>query len=378
MPVPARNNANAATWSHHNPVHVIAGAGVLGRLTTVTHDGPLLLVTTHGSTRRGVTEQVLQIVRKRNINVQVLDAITPNPDLDDLDDLIGALAGSEFATIVALGGGSVLDTAKTLAVCLHCKRKQPLRSHFRYDHPLAFDHVVPMVAIPTTSGTGAEVTPFATIWDGLQREKYSLAGSSLYPNTALLDPSLTLSLPRNETLVTGLDALSHALESLWNKHATPLSELFATRSIALICDHLPTVLDDPECMPARELMQQASMLSGIAISQTRTAIAHAASYPFTLNFDVPHGLACSFTLSAIIGRQIQGGWLPGRLYPYLARAEKLLDSLDLPAMMDQYVSVEQACLCLGRMMIPSRTSNYNEPVETGMLREILNASLRQP
>jgi alcohol dehydrogenase len=122
----------------------------------------------------------------------------------------------------------------------------------------------------------------------------------LYPKLAILDPELTLGLPEDVSITSGLDAISHACESAWNRNASPVSLGLVTRSLKLSLRALPGVVADPRDAAARSEMMAASLLAGLAISQTRTALSHAISYPLTANFGVPHGFACSFTLPAML------------------------------------------------------------------------------
>ncbi len=286
-------------WTHHNPVRINSGPGILSRLPElVPHQGILLLVTTPGFTRRGMTEKVLQLLK--NYQVIVHDQTTPNPNLDDLDRATLKFNPHEVTGLIALGGGSVLDTAKVLGATLSSSFVNPLDAILRQNRKNESIRPIPVIAIPTTSGTGAEVTPFATVWDGLNKKKHSLSGEHIFPTHALLDPELTVTQPRNETLYTGLDAISHALESLWNKNRTPVSESLALHALTLANQALPIILEYPNDLENRARMQQSSLLAGLAISQTRTAIAHAISYPVTIHYNVPHGLACSFTLPGLI------------------------------------------------------------------------------
>src|SRR5690606_20309422 len=121
----------------------------------------------------------------------------------------------------------------------------PLGKVLREGRQQTWEKKIPLVAIPTTSGTGAEVTPFATVWDQSEHRKYSITGDLIFPDTAVLDPELTLSLPEKETLYPGLDAISHALESLWNVNRTPVTAGFAIQALELAVEALPTVLGNP-------------------------------------------------------------------------------------------------------------------------------------
>src|SRR5690606_27378339 len=203
--------------------------------------------------------------------------------------------------LIALGGGSTIDSAKALARLLTRPAGTSLADLFVAEPlPGRVQAALPLVAIPTTSGTGAEVTPFGTVWDYDAHQKRSVVGDDLYPRLALLDPALTLGLPKDVTISSGLDAISHALESTWNRNASPASLGLVTKSLQLSLPALPRAVEEPENLDARADMMQASALAGIAISQTRTALAHAISYPLTARFGLPHGIACSFTLPALL------------------------------------------------------------------------------
>lgn len=227
--------------------------------------------------------------------------IGENPDVDRLDTLLTELRETQFVAVVALGGGSVLDAAKALASLLpgdDLTLDRLLRSTGQTSKLPATP--LPLYCLPTTSGTGAEVTPFATIWDLRLQKKHSLTGKQLYARLALLDPELTCSLPWEVTLYGAMDTLSHALETLWNRNATPVSAALAIQALHMTVEALPKLEQYPENLEARNCMQQASLLAGLAISQSRTALAHALSYGISLRFGIPHGFACSFSLPAIM------------------------------------------------------------------------------
>ena len=176
----------------------------------------------------------------------LFDGVRPNPDLEDLEEALPTLGGEDIDTVIGIGGGSSLDAAKIFAVALQAKDNAALSRVFRDGMPAAWARDVTLITVPTTSGTGAEVTPFATLWDRRRSRKYSVSGDAVYPDLAVLDPMLTITLPPDQTLFTGLDATSHALESLWNVHRSPLSALFAVEALELAVDALPRVLEEPE------------------------------------------------------------------------------------------------------------------------------------
>lgn len=349
------------SWSHYNPVRVDFGAGALRRIAShVGSEGNVLLVTTEGFVRRGQAGAIADSLG--TARTTVYSGVTPNPQLDELDQATARFSGLEPVAIVALGGGSALDAGKTLSVTLPSGESNPLDRRLRGGQPQAWQRAIPVIAIPTTSGTGAEVTPFATVWDDVHHRKHSVAGDLIFPAVAILDPELTLSLPPQETLHTALDAISHSLESLWNRNRTPLSESFSAQALRLAIDALPVVLANPADLQARARMQQASMLAGMAISQTRTAIAHSISYPLTSHFGVPHGLACSFTLPNIIDRYLAEQDEPN-LAPLFMAARDLLRGLDLFSLLSRYASSAQIEALKGEMFQPGRADNYKGHIE---------------
>lgn len=248
--------------------------------------------------------------------ILVLDGVRENPSLQDLSLLEGKLApyrGKELA-VVALGGGSVMDSAKTIAAALaEGADMKRVETHARSDSPLPSAWKIPsLYCIPTTAGTGSEVTRTATLWDSDTGAKFSLSDERLFPKAAILVPSLLTTASRELTLSAGLDALSHAMESVWNIHHNPVSDSLAADAISRIHRHLPLALESSDPQNFHEL-QTAALLAGLAISGTRTALAHSISYPLTGRFGLRHGLACSFTLPEIAAFTLPSNATRGRI-----------------------------------------------------------------
>jgi alcohol dehydrogenase class IV len=166
---------------------------------------------------------------------------------------------------------------------------------------------------PTTSGTGSEVTPWATLWDldAQPAVKRSWSCAQGFADQAWIDPNLTLTCPEGLTRDTALDTLAHALESIWNHHANAITRSLAVRSARMVLQTLPALLKHPHDTDLRQNMSQASLLAGLAMSQTQTALAHALSYDLTLKENLPHGQACAVWLpmvldiAAVISPQVQ-------------------------------------------------------------------------
>lgn len=378
---------DVTNWTYFNPVRILSAAGSSARLAEHIGYQRVALVTSPGFTRRGVVERVRASLGGRL--VAVLDDVKPNPDVLDVDAQAGVLRPLAPDCIVALGGGSSIDTAKGLARLLGQPSGAALAAHFR--DGAAFDGSIaalPVVAIPTTAGTGAEVTPFGTIWDFGLGKKYSVTGPDLYPAVAVLDPELTLDLPVDVTVSSGLDAVSHALESTWNRNASPITLGLATKSLQLSLPALERLRVDPRDVAARGAMMQASLLAGLAISQTRTALAHSISYPLTTGFNLPHGIACSFTLPVLM--KFNAAVDDGRLND-LARAVGHADpeafsedlcvrfaALGVADLFRRHVPDMDAAMRLAPQMItPGRADNNLRTVSTEDVAELLSASLAQ-
>ncbi|MEE4239304.1 MAG: phosphonoacetaldehyde reductase, partial [Anderseniella sp.] len=237
--------------------------------------------------------------------VIVVDDVLPNPDVAQLSRQVNRFSNlqDQPEVIVALGGGSVIDSAKVFAAARGKFSKVEDYLKGRTDSQTI--DPLPLIAVPTTAGTGSEVTCWGTVWDGATGKKYSLAHKRLYPEHAVVDPELMAGKPRDLTIQTGLDALSHSLESLWNRNANPISLAHAVAAARGVLSTLPALADDLGNAELRERMAEASLLAGFAFSNTKTAIAHSLSYPITLRHGVPHGIACSFTLPMVI-RSVAG------------------------------------------------------------------------
>lgn len=289
-------------FTYYNPVNIVFGNGSFGKIPNIIGDRKVLLLTSQGFTKRGVVDKVKSLVK----NVQfVIDKVPPNPTFKDLSQLYGEVKHNEIDAIVALGGGSVIDSAKVLSVYYSNQGFNFIKELIKTGQGVGYK-LIPIIAIPTTSGTSSEITPWATVWDTEEKKKYSLHLKDLWCETAIYDPCLTVTLPKEITIQTGLDALSHSFESLWNKNANFISRDHAIYAIKEILDVLPEIVNDLSNVELRERMMYATVKAGLSFSNTQTSIAHAISYYLTLNKGVPHGIACSITIPSII-RVIKGG-----------------------------------------------------------------------
>ncbi len=350
-----------------------SGPGKVKEIHNFLEGKDILLVTSEGFTKRKITKKILKSCEALNVNI--LDTVEPNPTIDSIDKITEELKGYKFSSIVALGGGSVIDTAKALSIVLSQKTDLSMNGIFRENKGIKIDYAIPITAIPTTSGTGSEVTQFATIWDNKHKKKYSLESKHIKPKAIILDPELTVHLSNEMTLFPALDSISHSLESIWNKNSDSTSLNFATESLRLSAAALPEIIKKPHSIENRFLMQLASLLAGLAINKTKTAIAHSISYPLTSYFGIPHGLAASFSLISIyelINKKTDFK------FPETLTVEKIIKILNELKLGDRILKLatrEQIKEVRNQMFSPERAKNFIYPISDSDLKDIIDTSL---
>jgi hypothetical protein len=295
---------------YHNPVAIHVGAGSLAELPGVLAGRRAVLVTFPEAESLGLVAGMRGAMGASLAGV--IDRIEPNPDVSWLGPMYERFwrehAGCD--ALVAVGGGSAIDTAKALMVGTASGRFDELLAALAHGGTFKPHRAKPLIAVPTTAGTGSEVTPWATIWDKAAGRKHSLHLPETWPEAAIVDADLMLTLPASVTVQSGLDALSHALESIWNVNANPISDTYAVAAAREVIATLPALLADLRNRDLRARMALAALKAGMAFSNTKTALAHSISYEMTLRFGLPHGIACSFTLPMVLERAT--GTDPGR------------------------------------------------------------------
>ena len=299
-------------WRYHNPVEIHFGAGALSQLQQVLGARKAVLVTFPEAAAIGLTGRVQDMLGASLMGV--ISDTQPNPDVANLTGLYERF-WRDFAqsdVVIGIGGGSTLDTAKALMIGTASGRLDELVALLANGAPFTPARVKRLIAVPTTAGTGSEVTPYATIWDAApgRQKKYSLHLKETWAEAAIVDPELTLSLPPAVTLHSALDALSHSLEAIWNMNANPVSDMLAVAAARAILAKLPALMVRPGDLELRTNVARAALTAGLAFSNTKTALAHSISYEMTLKHGLPHGLACSFTLPMVLARAV--GRVPAR------------------------------------------------------------------
>lgn len=376
----------STSFSFGNPTTVVFGVGKLAELPKIVAGERVCLVTTAGFTRRGMTDKLRDIFGARLVSV--VDTIDPNPDLDALDVIIATVREAKPDAILALGGGSAMDSGKVIAKAVTAPEGWTLASHFRGGAAVHSEKPLACYAVATTSGTGAEVTPFATVWDGTTNTKYSLASQDMFPTAAVLDPELTCDMPKEVTLSTGLDAISQALESVWNRSCNEITLGWAINSLRLSLRSLVKASKEPNDIEARSDMAQASLLAGLCISHTRTALAHSISYPLTAHYGLPHGFACSFTLPALFdfNKEADDGRLDfvasalgyGNAAALRDKVADVLVDAEIWPYVTKYVTDPAGILQhVSEMITPNRSGNNLRNVDFSDIKTIVEESIRR-
>jgi len=268
----------------------------------------------------GTVERVLGPLRARGIDPPVFSGTVPDPTDTVVEAGVKRLAESDADCLIGFGGGSPMDTAKAMAILAAGGGK--MRD---WKVPAAADMAaLPIIAIPTTAGTGSEVTRFTVVTDTERNEKMLIAGLAALPAAAIVDHTLTHSVPPRTTADTGIDSLTHALEAYVSKRANPYSDAMALRAMALIARNLRTAYADPRNEAAREAMMLGATLAGLAFSNSSVALVHGMSRPIGAHFHVAHGLSNAmllptvtrFSLNAALARYAEAARAMG-----VARAE---------------------------------------------------------
>jgi alcohol dehydrogenase class IV len=257
----------------------------------------VFVVTDPGVKAAGLADRVTQPLAQAGLACTLYDRVTADSGSDLIVEARDALKASDADVVVGIGGGSSLDTAKAVAA-LATNPGSPLE--YLGLHKVT-ERALPNVAIPTTSGTGSEVSLWSVFTDDTRKVKVAIGGVNLFPTIALCDPELTYELPPSLTASTGMDALAHAIECFTNNACQPISGALALRAIELIGAHLRGAVLNGADRAARYAMMLGSTLAGMAMNPTRLGLAHALAMPLgSGDLKIPHGLAVAVTLPAVM------------------------------------------------------------------------------
>ncbi len=278
---------------------IVMGPGCLSQIQSEIQRlgcNKVMVVTDPGIVQAGIAGRLEEILAKAGIAFDRFDQVTPDPSLEVASKAIDALRASGAQVVIGLGGGSAIDIAKTAALLADTGGK--LNDYFGID-------LVPKpgrrtVIIPTTAGTGSEVTPIVILSDEAEKLKKGIVSPYLIPSVALLDPVLTIGLPPQVTAATGMDALIHGVESFTSKNAYPMTDMLACRAIELIAANIRTAYANGQDLSARGRMLEGSLLAGMAFANAGVTAVHAFAYPIGAEFHIPHGVANSIMLAPVM------------------------------------------------------------------------------
>lgn len=292
--------------THFNvPAAIIVGSGASGQLPEeLSRLGArrVLLVTDAFMVSSGLVAQLVQRVEHAGIGVTIFDGVQPDPTDANVREGLRRYLAERCDAVVTLGGGSPIDAAKVIAVLT--TNPEPLSQYQGYHKiPRAG---APLVVIPTTAGTGSEVTKVAVITDTGRDVKMMMLDRHLLPNVALVDFELTLTMPPALTAHVGVDTLTHGIEAYVSRQASPLTDPLALSCIRLVAEHLETAWREPGNRTAREGMMLAATQGGMAFANSSVCLVHGMSRPIGAVFHVPHGLSNAVLLPAVTRFSLAG------------------------------------------------------------------------
>lgn len=283
----------------HEP-ELIIGNNVYDKLLTKLKENNIkkpIIISGKNTHKLGLIDPLFDTFKNNKLDYFLFNETTPDPTIDLIENARQAYIDNNCDAIIAFGGGSPMDCAKAVGARL----ARPNKSIPQLKGLLKVRKKLPLlVAIPTTSGTGSECTIAAVVSNSDTGEKYAINDLSLIPRYALLDPSLTIKLPKHTTATTGMDALTHAVEAFIGKSNTKNTEIMAKKAVKLIFENLKTAYNEPENISARSNMQLASYYAGLAFTRAYVGYVHALAHQLGGLYHTPHGLANAILLPHVL------------------------------------------------------------------------------
>ena len=325
-----------------------------------------LIFTSPGNDKRGNTDLLKQELKKQNIKIETF-LINNYPTIQSINQALKITNDFDPDLIVSIGGGSTIDTAKVVSVCNVSKINLTDINNLKLSEKIFH------ISIPTTAGSGAESTKFATIWSKETLEKYSFEDEKIMPEVVFLLPETTKSLPLDITISTSLDALCHNIDSLLNKYKNIKSTDYAIESIQLINNNLPLLLNDLNNENLRMNILKASNIAGKAINISRTSLNHAISYPLTNLYNLEHGYACAYSVIATIEMfESKIDKLP--YSKHLFDSRNLISNIDLRSIVKSKIMNQNSTEVTNLVLKNSRLSNFLFNIQDTQIHQILTNS----
>ncbi len=281
-------------WDYLQPVTIRFGEGRVSEIAQIAKDlGATngLLVADPFFFTNGLADKI--VAETAGSITCTFGDVSPNPDVAEVDACAQVIRNNKVGYVVALGGGSSMDLAKAAASI--ALTPDSIKKYHGTGVAMPQAHL-PLIAIPTTAGTGSEVTCVSVLTDHSNGKKSPIVSNGFYPSVAIIDPVLTYTMPPKITAGTGIDVLSHALEGFWSKGHQPICDALALHAAGLVFQYLYRAYTDGKDAEAREKMCEASVIAGLAFTLPKTTSSHACSFPLTNLHHIPHGEACGLTL----------------------------------------------------------------------------------
>jgi alcohol dehydrogenase len=278
---------------------ILIGAGVSNQIADEVKrlsGKSVMIITDPGLVKSGICDRIEDVLAKGGCSFRRFDGVEPDPPFEIASKAAQVVKDVGADLILGIGGGSSLDIAKVASILV--TNDSPVSSYFGVD-------MVPrpglkMILAPTTAGTGSEVTPIAILSDHHEKLKKGIVSSYLFPSIAILDPEFTIGLPPTVTAATGMDALIHAVEAFTSKNATSFTDMLAKEAMWLISQNIRTAFANGSNLEARAKMLEGSLLAGMAFANAGVTAVHAFAYPIGAEFHIPHGVANSIMLAAVM------------------------------------------------------------------------------
>ena len=289
-----------STYTLLNAGRIVAGPGSIANIKDIVADlgaGRVLIISDQGVAKAGLIDKPRAILEAAGVSVAVLDNTPPEPDVEQVNTILTAARQHDAQMVIGIGGGSAMDVAKIVAALL--TNDVPLRDLLKGRATIAC-RGVPTLMVPTTAGTGSEVTPNSIILVPEDELKVGIVNARLMPDCVILDPELTVGLPPAITASTGMDALCHAIECYTSKRGNPFSELFALKGISLICRSIRTAFRNGADLAARHDMLLGALYGGMCIATSSTTAVHALAYPLGGKYRMPHGISNAILLPFVM------------------------------------------------------------------------------
>lgn len=357
--------------SLRTPHLILAGLGAserLGQEVKAIGAKKILIVTDKGVIDSGTGGKIKELLGKEGIGGEVFDRVLSDPDIACLEDCLQMAKKGQYDLFIGVGGGSSMDIASITSVML----TNPGTVYEYFGVNLVKNPGVPTILIPTTAGTGAEATPNAILTDTKERLKKAVVSPHILPRVAIVDPLLTVSMPPSVTSSSGIDALTHAIESYTSNNATFLTDLFAREAMILIGRSLRTAVANGNCVEARYDMSIGSFYAGVSLANAGVTAVHALAYPLGGQFNVPHGIANGLLLPYVMEFNVLGN------IPKFAQVAQFLgEKVESMTLLEQAYQASRAVKAIYRdLKIPQSLSELNVPKEAlpGMAKAAINAT----